>query len=171
LGKTPARNAPKGAAYSYPDQSPLPGDNYYRLRMVDLDGSYSYSPVRSVRFGGRGALTVYPNPGEGVFMVEMNAAQPGDFLLLMNDAQGRLRRREVVENVAGFRREVDLSGETNGFFSLRIITSDGRHSHFRSLTFRIAFLFGFLYSMKKNCNYFNSTVKTYQTDGFEKLIF
>ena len=32
-------------AYTYTDHIPVYGDNFYRLKMVDLDGSYHYSPV------------------------------------------------------------------------------------------------------------------------------
>ena len=49
--------------YSYTDVQPKEGTNYYRLKMVDKDGSYTYSNVVSVVFtAGNGGLTVYPNP-------------------------------------------------------------------------------------------------------------
>ncbi|MCS6929199.1 MAG: T9SS type A sorting domain-containing protein [Saprospiraceae bacterium] len=34
--------------YEFNDLSPLPGVNYYRLRMTDTDGSFSYSPIQEV---------------------------------------------------------------------------------------------------------------------------
>jgi hypothetical protein len=46
--------------YSYHDSSPMSGQNVYRLKMVDRDGSWGYSPLRSVYFEGEGSL--YPNP-------------------------------------------------------------------------------------------------------------
>lgn len=36
--------------YSFTDESPLPGMNYYRLRQTDFNGDYVYSPIRSVEF-------------------------------------------------------------------------------------------------------------------------
>lgn len=38
--------------YDYLHQTPQPGSNYYRLRQVDYDGRYEYSPVRVVEWGG-----------------------------------------------------------------------------------------------------------------------
>ncbi|MCB2410467.1 T9SS type A sorting domain-containing protein, partial [Hymenobacter lucidus] len=39
---------------------------YYRLRQVDLDGTFSYSPVRPVVLSGAGAgLSLFPNPTQG----------------------------------------------------------------------------------------------------------
>lgn len=46
--------------YSFVDASPLRGDNLYRLKMVDLDETFSYSRIESVNF--KGIALVYPNP-------------------------------------------------------------------------------------------------------------
>lgn len=51
------------AYYEWIDQRPDYGVNYYRLKMVDLDGSFSYSKIRSVNLTGD-QLWVYPNPGK-----------------------------------------------------------------------------------------------------------
>lgn len=51
------------ANYSFTDSSPAEGMNYYRLRLADLNGSYAYSPVRTLSFGINNVqLNVYPNP-------------------------------------------------------------------------------------------------------------
>lgn len=49
-----------------------PNNAYYRLKQLDFDGSYSYSPVVFVE--GMELLKVYPNPNKGSFMV-MNQTQ------------------------------------------------------------------------------------------------
>jgi hypothetical protein len=41
------------------------------------------------------------------------------------DSQGQLLRREVVENVAEFRQEVDLRGLAAGAYALRIASPQG----------------------------------------------
>jgi hypothetical protein len=50
--------------YTYSDIQPLQGVNYYRLAMVDEDGTVTYSGIRTVNFGGSSDVTVnmYPNP-------------------------------------------------------------------------------------------------------------
>ena len=59
----------EGAGTSYGPQSydflhkePAPGPNYYRLRQVDLDGSYSYSEVRMVVQQAGRSVRLFPNP-------------------------------------------------------------------------------------------------------------
>ncbi|MBS1666282.1 MAG: T9SS type A sorting domain-containing protein [Bacteroidetes bacterium] len=51
-------------AYSFTDENPVSGTNNYRLRMVDLDGNYSYSDIRTVNFTSNSDadLNIYPNP-------------------------------------------------------------------------------------------------------------
>lgn len=56
-------------SYFHTDETPMSGRSYYRLRRVDLDGSYTYSRIVSVRTSGRDAP--YPNPApHGVFRIE-----------------------------------------------------------------------------------------------------
>lgn len=54
--------------YTFIDQSPSSGDNYYRLKQVDTDGAFSFSPIVRVNFSDLQALarlTVFPNPSPG----------------------------------------------------------------------------------------------------------
>ena len=43
-------------------------DGYYRLKQVDFDGKFSYSPIVFVE-GVAGKVVVYPNPNNGTFTV------------------------------------------------------------------------------------------------------
>ncbi len=49
-------------AYQYTDTHLVEGLNYYRLREVDQDGLYTWSPVRSVDGSAAGDITIRPNP-------------------------------------------------------------------------------------------------------------
>ena len=76
-------------AYAYQDALPAtpPGPLYYRLRLVDEDGSATYSPVRAVRRGGATAgLLVFPNPAAGP--ATLAGAAPGARVQVL-DALGR----------------------------------------------------------------------------------
>ncbi|HVU96576.1 MAG TPA: S8 family serine peptidase [Puia sp.] len=48
-------------SYTYTDVPLDTGMNYYRLRLVQQNGSYVYSPVRSVQ-GPSGGVSIWPNP-------------------------------------------------------------------------------------------------------------
>jgi hypothetical protein len=48
--------------YTYIDVEPPMATIYYRLKQVDFDGKFTYSPIRSVEFEWIPGLSVYPNP-------------------------------------------------------------------------------------------------------------
>ncbi|MDB5267267.1 MAG: C-terminal target protein [Hymenobacter sp.] len=61
---------------------------YYRLRQVDQDGTFNYSPVRSIVLKGAvAALSLYPNP-TATGAATLTGAQPGT-LVTVYDALGR----------------------------------------------------------------------------------
>lgn len=55
-------------AYSLSDADPVVGTNYYRLKSVDLDGTYEYSAVVSALLEVSKSIAVYPNPSNGDFV-------------------------------------------------------------------------------------------------------
>lgn len=77
--------------YRYEDYSIAPGTWYYRIKQTDFDGSYSYSPVKSVTVSGRGFWQVYPNPSDGdVLRIRFTAADYNKMAVItVLDAQGK----------------------------------------------------------------------------------
>ncbi len=54
---------PAAQSYSYLHISPAPGANYYRLRLIDPDGSSTYSQIVTINVSsGSAGLSIYPNP-------------------------------------------------------------------------------------------------------------
>ena len=51
--------------YSFIDEHPLMGLNYYRLKAIDLDESYEYFGVKAARVESPRQVAVHPNPSSG----------------------------------------------------------------------------------------------------------
>lgn len=84
-------NLKQGWDYSLYDERPHTGVNYYRLRQVELDGTFKYSPVVTVLFSGAAAeLNIFPNPATGYFQVRGADAITG---VLLTDMEGKVIRR------------------------------------------------------------------------------
>ncbi|MCF0040107.1 T9SS type A sorting domain-containing protein [Dyadobacter fanqingshengii] len=49
-------------SYQFTHPNPTRGDNYYRLKMIDIDGSFTYSKIEVVKFYIGFDISVYPNP-------------------------------------------------------------------------------------------------------------
>jgi len=60
-----AGNSRREISYTYTDEKPLKGINYYRIKQTDYDGKFSYSEMRSLRFAGVGTISLTPRTTEG----------------------------------------------------------------------------------------------------------
>ena len=75
--------------YLYEHNNPVVGTNYYRLKAVDLDGSYEYfGPIAQI-FSGARSMKVYPNPTTDDFInVDLNFNPSEGSRLAILNSQG-----------------------------------------------------------------------------------
>ncbi len=65
LTKKAQGNSTALVSYTAIDNNPMSGTSYYRLKMVDLDGTFEYSKLVAVSAEGTLAVRAYPNPSKG----------------------------------------------------------------------------------------------------------
>ncbi|MBI5914772.1 MAG: T9SS type A sorting domain-containing protein [Bacteroidetes bacterium] len=70
-------------------------------------------------------ISMFPNPTSGMIRLDVKTAPPGDYLLLVNDAQGRLVKKEFIENESNFQRHLDLSELAAGMYSVTVSGNEG----------------------------------------------
>jgi Secretion system C-terminal sorting domain len=77
-------------AYSFEHESPVIGKNYYRLKSVDFDLTYEYSPIVSVTVEMQKEFSVYPNPAVSadVVMYESNFVPQENDMIAVYDVIG-----------------------------------------------------------------------------------
>lgn len=87
LGAVSAVGESSGAVmYQFTDTLLTIGVVYYRLKMMDLDGSYSLSTIRSLQMGDIGQLSLYPNPAkERVYLNSLAIGSIKEITFLRND--------------------------------------------------------------------------------------
>jgi len=81
--------AQRGVRYRFIDNSPLPGDDAYRLLITDSNGTQQFSAVRHVHLGP--PVTVYPNPVRDVLTI--NAGTPAHRSYVLSNGFGRVVQR------------------------------------------------------------------------------
>lgn len=68
LGERPAAgNSNTPRSYTLNDEHPVIGNNYYRLKMIDIDGTFKYSNIITIKVlelnpTNDGIVSIYPNP-------------------------------------------------------------------------------------------------------------
>ncbi len=103
--------------YSFSDATPLKGANFYRLKESDLDGHFTYSPVRLLNFSANGKLIWYMT---GPHNAEIYLQQGASELYTITDANGRTLREGQLSN-----GKTELTQVPPGFYIVRVITADG----------------------------------------------
>jgi len=76
--------------YTFTDEHPLQGKNYYRLKQVDFDGKYSYSPVVTATFGKASLMTLAPVPATETLRIQLEKPAKDDGIWQVYDMNGRL---------------------------------------------------------------------------------
>lgn len=99
LGKV-AASAATGAAYSFTDAHPFGGNNYYRLRQHDRDGSQRLHGVRLVQWNlAAGTATLFPNPVRGESLtIDLKTDVIRPLTYTISNAAGMLVRTGQVTN-------------------------------------------------------------------------
>ncbi|ODS80503.1 MAG: hypothetical protein ABS46_14060 [Cytophagaceae bacterium SCN 52-12] len=108
--------------YLFSDHSPAPagGLTWYRLKMVDKDGSYELSRIISVKRGRGAELKAWPNPARETVTLELSAGHIGSRVQLVSMTGVVLQEVTVKERVLSIR----LDGYPAGIYLLRI--ADGK---------------------------------------------
>ncbi len=113
--------------YTVMDKAAFPV-TYYRLHMVDLDGSAAYSAViRIARGSDAGSLTAsaYPVPTDGTVTVSFTLSAPDAVELSLTAPDGRSIRRHLYDGTVGENlTPVDLSDLPAGTYYLSLRSRD-----------------------------------------------
>jgi hypothetical protein len=101
-------------AYTHRIDGLAPGSYRVRLKQIDFDGAFAYSPTRTVRLDAREALRVepaYPNPFNPSATVRFVVREAGPVQVALFDAAGRMRRVLFEGDVpASEQQEVTIDG-------------------------------------------------------------
>ncbi|HWB27691.1 MAG TPA: T9SS type A sorting domain-containing protein [Chitinophagaceae bacterium] len=97
LGTVAAIDEPGHHTYNHIDASPLQGNNYYRLKMIDKDGSFSYSNLITINKGNiQFAITVLPNPVTNDVTLQISTPLKGRYAVTITSTGG-----EPVKHIVG----------------------------------------------------------------------
>ncbi len=111
--------------YSVLDNQPGTGLFFYRIRQEDNDGKMSYSATRSVSLKGLGgsSISIYPNPGNGIFTVVTSRSDNTPATLMIFDNMGRKVYGQVIR-MNGMPTQVDLRQMQAGMYTVVFLAGD-----------------------------------------------
>lgn len=106
--------------YHTTDASPISGINYYRLKMVDLDGTFAYSTIKSVKIsaGQKVSTYVYPNPASDKLVIASGTSEIASVNIYNSNGKLALSVSKLVNN------EVEISSLPAGKYFVKYTYQD-----------------------------------------------
>lgn len=86
IGEVTATNS---RSYQYTDAAISCQQAYYRLRMEDIDGKYTYSQVIGINTAGSNGIHIMPNPVESQLIIRFGTGTAGSYAITILDINGR----------------------------------------------------------------------------------
>ncbi len=109
--------------YFYTDNDPATGMNYYRLKQVDLDGRFIYTPARLLRFAitETGNVKYFPNPTNGILQIELpvNMLSEARIITISNAAGMVLNQLKSVPSTNQY-LQLDLGRYPKGVYFIHV---------------------------------------------------
>ncbi len=94
---------------------------YFRLKMFNKDGSFTYSIIRSLTCtDDRNDITIRPNPIADIFTIRGMQKGRNNISIYSND--GKLVKNQLITNTMG---DVNISKLTPGVYLVRILNDNG----------------------------------------------
>ncbi|MBK9570882.1 MAG: T9SS type A sorting domain-containing protein [Chitinophagaceae bacterium] len=110
-------NSTREQRYNFTDlENNKTGVRYYRLKIIDNDGSFSYSPVRPVLFANDLQWQVYPNPSAGIFYLVYQVPEGEPLTLRIFDATGK-NIKQYTSIASGFLQKMAIDMQDKAFTS------------------------------------------------------
>ncbi|GGB94885.1 T9SS type A sorting domain-containing protein [Dyadobacter sediminis] len=115
----------RAGEYKFVDANPRAGINYYQLKQVDADGTFSKSRIISVEFSYIYKMVVAPNPAKDYMDVSYNSRVAGhaDFDIY-NMAGIRVSSAQQSLKKGQNSSKINISGLADGHYILKITSGD-----------------------------------------------
>lgn len=115
-----AGKSSQSITYSLIDPTPFKGQNLYRLKMVDLDGTFSFSRIKSAVFDNVASDFIYPNPVSDRIFISSDPEKVVSVQLI--NLSGKVVWKESKLSSAG----ASLRHLESGLYAVKITKTDGR---------------------------------------------
>jgi len=131
IGKTEAAGNTNGQKYSYTDKDAgmlNAGILYYRLKMYDLNGTFSYSNIVTINVDPAAlVVNIYPNPVHSVIMAKVSLKKADNLNIQVTDMKGQAVYMATKYLGAGVSElQIDTRKWTSQVYSIKITDSNNK---------------------------------------------
>ena len=104
--------------YEFVHLNPTGGQNYYRLKSIDFNGNFKYSPVIAVKTISQINVVITPNPSSNIIKVE--GISIGTVTIL--DMQGKIVKTQDLSE-----GEINIGSLNPGYYIVKVLNNDNNY--------------------------------------------
>ena len=112
-------------SYTFSDATPISGVVYYRLKMVDADGTFAYSSIRVIELSLSATVTLFPNPTADFVNISLKGNNSGNAKVYLVNQAGQIMNQKNAPrntNIVSF----DVKGYNAGLYMIRVAAENGQ---------------------------------------------
>jgi hypothetical protein len=106
--------------YTFIDENPSAGMNYYRLKQVDFNGNFEYSGILAVEYSKQQSVNFFPNPVRDELSINTNA---NNTTISIYNLQGQLIRQLSNITIEG-QYNLNMTDLHAGLYQIQITDSE-----------------------------------------------
>ncbi len=104
--------------YSFDDIQPISGVTYYRLKIVESNGSVLYSAIANVKINNNLSVSIMPNPASSFIVV--NGSKKDDMVIIMSiSGSVKIQRQISIDN-----EKINVQGLQQGNYYVRVVRKE-----------------------------------------------
>jgi len=115
--------------YTYIHSNPAT-NNYYRLKMVDMDGTFSYSAIEHVVVSKKSLfISVFPNPITDNSVVAITMSKASKATIMVSDMTGKVILKQNKDLVTGVNKfSLNSMIFISGYYQITVATDDTKQT-------------------------------------------
>jgi len=116
--------------YAWFDTSPFAGNNFYRIKAINKDGSVQYSSIVKVNISNtQSSIQVYPNPAmDKTVHLHLVNISAGNYILSVYNASGKTLYRQGFQHASGTASiAINLKNAAAGMYKIEMKNSSNNY--------------------------------------------
>ncbi len=124
-----AGNSTDKLTYAFLDAAPGNRTNFYRLKMADIDGAFTYSRIIAVKNTNSVGIELFPNPVNDVLQVQLASDKKEIATVTITDATGKnIYSKQTTLNEGNNAMSIPVWQLSKGLYHISISTDSNRQT-------------------------------------------
>lgn len=127
VGMSPAKNNSATSVYAFTDAAPLGSAAYYRLKIVNRDGSHSFSKIVSLAGKTTATLNLFPVPTTGYLTVQHSEVKGNNAVIRIVNSNG-VTVQQIKPLEHSVQTLLNLQRLANGLYYAELADENGKQT-------------------------------------------